>query len=88
MKIKPEHYTQLENAINRVRNELPHSKLEEYLEAGNTAKRYRWDLLWYASRAGFIRIVGRAMGGVDCPIYEYANDDHIDTALRKITGTK
>jgi len=44
-----------------------------YKAAGHTNKRYRWDLLW---AAGLTRWV--------CDhIYPYANDDHIDTVLRR-----
>ena len=39
-----------------------------------TDKRYRWGLLWTS--------------GVELdPLYQYLNDDHIDSALRRITGT-
>ena len=44
-----------------------------YKAAGHTNKRYRWDCLW---AAGLTRWV--------CDhIYPYANDDHIDTVLRR-----
>lgn len=49
---------------------------ENYKAAGLTEKRYRWDM-WYcipqAERVQMMR-----------DFYEYLNDDHIDTALRKI----
>lgn len=45
----------------------------EYEARGLTAERHRWDMLW----------------GTDysiIPLYEYLNDDHIDTALRHIVA--
>lgn len=81
MKIKPEHYALLESAVNRARQENPAATREAYLAAGLTEMRWRWDLL-SASR---LRI-GDGIGQKDgVPIYAYANDDHIDTALRRIT---
>lgn len=75
MKITQEHYQVLSNAINKAVPNIP--SLTEYRAAGMTAKRWRWDLLWAAK-------IGPWIGK---NIYPYANDDHIDTALRKITGT-
>ena len=52
--------------------------LAEYRRLGLSEKRYRWDV---ARQAGLI--------GFFCDtVYQYADDSHIDTALRKITGTK
>lgn len=50
-----------------------HSKdiQHNYREQGLSDKRYRWDLLW-ASKFNF------------GAMYDYCNDTHIDTALRKI----
>lgn len=39
-----------------------------------TDKRYRWDLLWACGMAKFVINT----------LYDYCNDDHIDTALREI----
>lgn len=73
MKIKPEHYVYLKTAM------LNNSKaplLQDYLKAGLTEKRWRWD--WLYSTPGLSRWI--------CDnIYPYANDDHLDTALRLIT---
>jgi hypothetical protein len=58
--------------------------LDEYTAQHNlTAKRWRWDLLWRAKRVGFL-----PDRFIEDTIYSYANDDHIDTALRHITATK
>jgi hypothetical protein len=45
-------------------------------------KRYRWDLFWYAQRVA--NPFGPSTKWVCDVIYPYANDDHIDTALRSI----
>jgi hypothetical protein len=94
MKIQSEHYAQLESAIRRVQSEHPAATAQSYLDQGLTVKRFRWDLLWAAVRKGYIKIGeerNRATydgPGVYLPLYDYANDDHIDTALRRITDTK
>ena len=74
MKMKHEHFKELENAIVPIMNIIP---LDAYKDAGLTEKRYRWDLCHKANLGNFI-----------CrTLYPYLNDDHIDTALRKITNT-
>jgi hypothetical protein len=72
MKIKPEHVAHMKAAIlaNAHAPTLP-----SYLARGLTEKRWRWDLLWQAGLSRWI----------SDNIYPYANDDHIDTALRHIT---
>ena len=74
MKIKPEH-------VEHIRQSLDYSRipsLDEYIKVGMSAKRWRWDLLWEAKISNWI--------GQN--IYPYADDSHIDTALRHITETK
>lgn len=76
MKIKPEHYNHLKNMVTSSR---VFPELMDYRERGLSDMRYRWDCLWsinYADRATWFD-----------EVYEYANDEHIDTALRKITNT-
>jgi hypothetical protein len=46
----------------------------EYKVLKLSAMRYRWDLLWIS-------------GVKTTKYYDYLNDDHIDTALRKIVGS-
>ena len=75
MKIKPEHYQYLSDQVSRAITHMP--GLDEYQAAGMSAKRWRWDALWAAKISSWIQE----------NIYPYANDDHIDTALRRITGT-
>jgi hypothetical protein len=81
MKITPEHFAKLSCAIYRARQEM--ATLQEYEYRGLTPKRWRWDLLWRAERLGFLpdRFV------LDT-LYSYVDDDHIDTALRRATGTR
>ena len=57
---------------------IHHSKElhQKYKDAGLSDKRYRWDLLF---RSGF---------STNVLYHDGLNDDNIDTALRKITGTK
>jgi hypothetical protein len=77
MKIQPEHYTIMHDAIAA----LPRDAVAAH-KAGlvndprvkDLGKRFRWDLLNAAHLIPFV-----------CDtIYSYANDTHIDTALRAI----
>ena len=83
MKIKPEHIEYMRGVIaagvaipSRAHRPLP--KLADYLAAGMSAKRWRWDVLYYVGLSSWL---------VE-HVYPYANDEHIDTALRHITDTK
>lgn len=76
MKIKPEHYAELERIFLGARPLA--EPLAEYLKAGNSAKRWRWDVLYLAKASNWI-----------CQnLYPYLNDDHIDTALRRIVASQ
>lgn len=75
MKLKPEHIAYIKSAICR---DSKAPTLPEYKAKGLSDKRWRWDL---AYRAGLSQWLCDNV----CP---YANDDHIDTALRSITGTR
>lgn len=81
MKISAEHYQTLCYAIYRAQQGM--ETRAEYAEHGHTAKRWRWDLLWRAKRVGYL-----PNRFIEDQLYSYINDDHIDTALRRITGTK
>lgn len=75
MKVKPEHYATIVGGFREVRANNP--EIERlYHEAGLTEKRMRWDILRAA------RINGDSSQWLCDVIYPYANDDHIDTALR------
>ena len=80
MKMQPEHYAQLDQAVQRVQSENPSATIQSYLARGLTAMRFRWDLLYATTRLGYFSFDG-------CALYSYLNDTHIDTALRRITGT-
>ncbi len=71
MKMTPEHYQHLRDAITPL--DTPEHR-SAYAAKGYTAKRYRWDLM-YAAR----------LSQWACDnLYSYLNDDHIDTALKRI----
>ena len=74
MKIKPEDYRRLSEAISRVLAERGKTFAEmqqSYRNRGLGAMRLRWDLLW--------------LSGFDTnSLYTYLDDAHIDTALRAI----
>lgn len=52
----------------------------EYSAAGLSDKRYRWDCLW--------SIDSKWKNEWFSEVYSYLNDNHIDTALKHITGTR
>jgi hypothetical protein len=77
MKINGELYAQIEAGVSAMMAKYPESR-SKYQERGLTPRRWRWDLFWAAQDAGYF-VPGYADG---------VNDDHIDTTLRRITGTK
>lgn len=76
MKIKPEHYAKMRDEIAKIADRLPAHR--EALKSDPRVKdlemRLRWDAAWMASLGRFLC----------AELYPYANDTHIDTALRKI----
>ena len=75
MKITQTHYNQLSALLQPAIDSTP---VDTYRKAGLSDKRYRWDMTYKAGLSTWI-----------CDnLYPYLNDDHIDTALRSITGTK
>jgi hypothetical protein len=83
MKITPEDYAVLEKAVRRTLSQTGLT-LDNYTSLGLSAKRYRWDML---EKSGIKIGDGKCKHG-DVNIYAYANDTHIDTALRRITKTR
>lgn len=75
MKIKPEHIAKLREYLAPFLNK---DTEDGYREQGLSDKRYRWDALWSACRHT------PSLNDVIREIYEYANDDHIDTVLRML----
>lgn len=80
LKITKEHLALLEEMVEAAKSRPTFLPLEQYLAAGLTAKRWRWDLVW----ASPVETRHRFFDSV----YIYANDDHVDSALRQITQTK
>lgn len=83
MKIKVEHYKILKQLIKDVKTTHGLTKLLEYKESlkndsrvKDLDKRFRWDLFWEIKAAERSKLVD--------DLYEYMNDDHIDTALKNI----
>jgi hypothetical protein len=85
MKMKPEDYAQLEQAIRKVQADYPETMVKDYHNLNLTSKRYRWDMFHIAVRRGYFPRLSTCDAG---SLYDYCNDDHIDTALRRITETK
>lgn len=79
MKIKDEDYAVLKAAVEQVLDAHPQA-MAEYRKLERTPMRFRWDVLW---KSGLKIGDGVGMSG-DVNLYAYANDDHIDTALRAI----
>lgn len=82
MKITPEHYATMYKAIQSyidARPGLKETVIANALDDPRTKdykKRARWDLCYAAIPSKWI-----------CDnLYPYANDDHIDTALKRITN--
>lgn len=81
MKIKPEHYEYMRAAIASLVEVKGEPVLREHYELLKTddrvrdvGKRFRWDLQYAAKISAWV-----------CDnIYPYAEDDHIDTAMRRI----
>jgi len=78
MKITPEHYAILETALKATLAKYPLIP-SDYAAAGLSPMRLRWDLL-RAARIGDVNGIRWACDN----LYSYANDSHIDTALRHI----
>lgn len=82
MKMTSVHYEILKNSLEGIND--PVVTYSKYMSEGKTEERFRWDSLFTAT-----------MGRTDSKmperfiadtLYEYLNDDQIDTALRKIYG--
>ena len=77
MKIRPEHYVHLRDAIAALGVDLLQKHREFIVDEGRAKdidKRLRWDALYMAKLTPFL-----------CAnVYPYADDTHVDTALRKI----
>ncbi len=90
MKIAPVHYSALLTAVeDEVRSrtfgtavtcpEFLKFLAENYKAKNLTGTRLIWDLLWATTRNR-----EETMKGWFDEVYQYANDDHIETALRRV----
>jgi len=84
MKIKPEHYSHMKTEIDRVcfvyAEEIPKhiAQVKQLGRYHDLKKRIRWDMFNTAQLTSFA-----------CDtLYDYLNDEHIDTALRSIMTDK
>jgi hypothetical protein len=68
-----EHFAVLQENCNVVLANHP-NMVNQYIAAGLTEKRFRWDVLK----------AGTSIQWLCDELYPYLNDDHIDTALRAI----
>lgn len=76
MKILPKDYLYMRDALKRNADLIPafKAKIAQDPRVKDAAMRLRWDLAWYSDLGQFFNAV----------LYKYANDEHIDTALRRI----
>lgn len=81
LKIEYDHFCILQSAIRQAEKEFLET-LDSYQQRKLTPKRWRWDLLWYATA----KILPKHW--ICDTLYPYMNDTHIDNALRFITNTK
>ena len=76
MKIRPEHVAHMQAEMQKIANQFP--AMREWIATDprvkDADKRLRWDAMYKAGLNSYICAT----------IYPYANDDHIDTALRQI----
>lgn len=80
MKIKPEDYEILKNAIKQVVDNTPDP--ENVFDQNMSETRFAWSLFWMTG----LRIGdGQGCQG-DVDLYGYMNDNHITTALKKIVN--
>jgi len=77
MKMKKEHYEAISEAMAGCLRDIEKIKLR-YEYGQLSMKRMRWDIMYHTVSSQWV-----------CKnLYPYLNDDHIDTALRKLTNTK
>lgn len=82
MKMERKHYNLLELIITTYLKDGPCATVDDYIRRGWTARKWRWDTLWESIFAY------HNPQSIMFRLYDYLDDSHIDTALRKITKTK
>lgn len=80
MKVTVEHIERLRTLVSPFLNK---TTADLYKDAGLSEKRYRWDALWAARRYDL-----DTEDALISEIYQYANDDHIDTVLRMLANER
>ena len=79
MKIKQEHYNTVKEAISKIDKAAVLRHIEAVKQEGkykDLNTKISWDLLWASKQNDFIRD----------NIYPYANDEHINTMLKRISN--
>lgn len=82
MKMKPEHYAKIKAAMLAVKSREPNMTPTHYAKhkiGRDTAMRHRWDMYGAATIDG-----NKTLFFTVDTLYNYLNDNHIDTALRNI----
>lgn len=76
MKIKPEHYNHMKNAMAAIADKIPdhRERIKDDPRVKDLDMRLRWDWLYGAVPSSW----------VSTNLYPYMHDTHIDTALRAI----
>lgn len=77
MKITKDHYNRLKSLVESAMNANPGSK-QTYQDKNLSMMRYRWDLYYTAT------LLDRPLTH---ELYQYLDDNNIDTALKAITQT-
>lgn len=95
MKIKPEHYAIIEKwTLKAIESNYSFETYLKYLDTCPEqkakikipARRYVWDMFW-SGRQLSLKQSCELIKTLDA-VYEYAHDEHLETALKKITGIK
>lgn len=75
IKMTVEHYEVLKNMFVDLNKKMDLRHVHNrYKQAGHSELRFRWDMFWYLKNSGWV-----------CrELYPYLDDDHIDSAIRKI----
>ena len=82
MKIKPEDFKTLKEAMDETINKYPKA-MDDYKSKGLSKKRFAWDVLHCSEITGY----NSSTQFVCDRLYKYLNDNHIDTAVLRIIGT-
>lgn len=88
MKMKPEHFDYLLVEIEKAIDAIDLDRLKENIKNDPRVKdpnmRLRWDILWASVKWNGSHVHDIPLDAwISDVLYEYLNDDHIDTALKK-----